>query len=153
MTDDTAGDAAHTTSVVRLERDEWVIVNSDDARLRHHGQRLRTVLTAHRHAVAFWLHRPLLLQYRIGTVDTAQRIAELRAVGAQVAALRREAARLERSIRADRSDVIRELSTFGIPAAEIAVVLGIPTTAVPPTPAVRSVAPPASVIVQPDQLF
>lgn len=153
MTDGIAADAAPTTSVVHLERDEWVVVNTDDPGLRHHGQRLRTVLTAHRHAVTYWLHRPLLLQYRISSGDTAARIARVRDVVGQVAALRREAARLERTIRDDRTAVITELAALGVPAAEIAVVLGIPTTAVTPAIRPRPTVTPPRVTMQDDQLF
>lgn len=120
-----------TVSIVQLQRQGWVVTNTDDPSISHHGEWLPDILGAHRHAITFRLHQPLALRYQLGPDDTAERIDHMRTVGEHVAALRRQAAHAEAAIRADRVRLMRELAGLRVAPGEIALILGVPTTAVP----------------------
>lgn len=133
MTDDEVeeSEARRTVSLVRLEADQWLAVNTDDPTITHHAASLTDLLFAHRHAVAFRLSRPLVVRYLVGDEETADRIERIRAVGAEVAALRRAAKHAEARIRAERVALMRHLADLRVAPSEIAHILAVPRTAVP----------------------
>lgn len=126
-----APDGGRTVSLVRLEADQWVAVNTDDPTIAHHATSLTDLLFAHRHAVAFRIGRPLVLRYLVGDEATADRVDRIRAAGTEIAALRRAANHAEAQIRAERVALMRQLADLHVAPGEIAHILGVPTTAVP----------------------
>lgn len=120
-----------TASVVRLRGDEWIVTNTDDPTITHHAESLTDALTAHRHAVTFKTGRQVILRYALGDEATIEQIARIRAAGERIAALRREAGHAETAIRAERTALMRHLAELQVTPAELAQIIGVPTTAVP----------------------
>lgn len=120
-----------TVSIVRLDGDQWVAVNTDEPSITHHATSLTDLLFAHGHAVAFRLGAAPTIRYLLGDDATADRIDRIRAAGARIAALRREAHHAEDRIRADRVALMRKLADLRVTPGEIAQIVGVPTTAIP----------------------
>lgn len=116
-------------SVIRLERDRWVIANVEHPDLVTTGLWLSTAIAEHRRTLEGLGVDRISWRYLIGDEATAERIARIRAAGAEIAGLRHRANELENELRPDREALIQDLAALHLAPAEIAHVAGVPATA------------------------
>jgi hypothetical protein len=117
-------------SVIRLEHDRWIIANVDHPDVVTTGLWLSTAITEHRRTLEQVGVQRISWRYLIGDESTAERIARIRAAGAQIAGLRHRANELEDELRPDRDSLIQDLAELHLAPTEIAQVAAVPPTAI-----------------------